>query len=312
MQLSLDKSLPPGSDVKFKVKLLLDYYTEFSAAELSFRAPPALQALDTLDFVIKASPTIKEVENNSTTFHFSVVQKVSDVDGRIIIYLLRPQTGLGTIKVGRRIIFDTPVGSPVDDLDTKEGIITQINRNAKIGGQEAYKLIVNVSENTWNNLPSAQQSGLSSEHIIGFKNQTTVVRKKRYRFVLDSDIRNQLIHKDNVHDIMVFGYKQFNDGENASDVSRYYMIESGFTLNFDLDNPPPKSLADSHFINEAGEQKTNIPRTFDFNDGKNFVFFCTAVRYIQNKETGEWTGDWLQKNSRGRPVFAVNRRLTKE
>lgn len=311
MKVSLDKEVPPNSEVKFKVKLTLDDYIEFSGAELGFRAPAALKSLDTLQFRIRHQATTKSIENNSRTFNFTRVEKVTDVDGRINIYLPRPQTGLGEIKVGRRIIFDTPSGSFVSELDTEEGVVLRIRRNVTVGGTEHYKLSVSVPLSVWTALPNSVQTGLSN-HIFGFKNQTTVVRKKRYRFILDADIRNELIFKDNVHDIMVFGYKQFDDGEQASDVPRYYMIDNDTKELLDLDSPPPKSFADEHFVNEAGQQKNNVPRTFDLNEGRNFIFFCTAVRYIQDKETKEWSADWIQKNSRGRPVFAVNRTLESE
>lgn len=309
MQVSLDKKIIPNTEVKFRVRLTIDNYAEESAAELVFRAPPALRSLNTLTFKIKGNPTDKTIENDTITFNFTLLNKVDDVDGRVNIFLPKPQNGLGKIKVGRRIIFDTPSGSPISSLDTQQGIITKIvGRNVNFGGTEYYKLAVSVPENIWNGLPSTLQS-VPTEHIFGFKNQTTVVRKKKYRMTLDPDIRKELINKDNVKDVIVFGYKQFDDGTDKSDAPRYYMIDADASISFDLDEPTPKDLSDNWFLNDAGIQKTNITRIFDFNNGRNFIFFCTAVRYIKDKNTGLWTGDWLQKNSRGRPILAVDRSL---
>lgn len=311
MQVSLDKKVIPNTEVKFRVRLTIDNYAEESAAELVFRAPPALRSLDTLTFKIQGKPTDKTIENDTITYNFTLLNKVDDVDGRINIFLPKPQTGLGKIKVGRRIIFDTPLGSSVSALDTQEGIIAKIaGRDVEFGGTKYYKLIVSVPEGVWNSLPSNLQS-IPTDHIFGFKNQTTVVRKKIYVMTIDPDIRKELINKDNVKDVIVFGYKQFNDGQDASDAPRYYMIDADASISFDLDEPTPKDLSDNWFLTEAGVQKTNIKRRFDFNNGRNFIFFCTAVRYIKNKTTGQWTGDWLQKNSRGRPILSVNRRLEK-
>lgn len=313
MQVSLDKKIIPNTDVKFRVRLTIDNYAEESAAELTFRAPPALQALDTLEFDIVAKKTQKAIQTSSATAIFEIVQK-QNAGNKAIVYF--PSSGqfstLQNIQKGTRLIFDTPIGSVVDALDTREGLV--IDRNfADKDGKRCLKTIIKFSDSTWNNLPSGEKSGLSTDHIVGFKDNTSITRTKRFRFELNTDgnknIRDQLIRRDNVHDIMVFGYKQFEDNINKSDAPRYYMIDADARISFNLDEPPPKSLSDTWFVNEAGEQKTNIPRNFDLNDGKNFIFFCTAVRYIQDKDTGEWTGDWIQKNSRGRPILAVNRRI---
>ena len=300
MRISLDKEVPPNVDVKFKVKLTLDDFVEFSGAELGFRAPPAIKALNRLSFKIKEQKTSEVIETSSLTFNFSTLKKDQNIDRRIYLTLPRPQNGLGQIKKNQRITFDIPSGSPVSILDSRQGIITKVQTPSNY-----YRLTVTISSGVWEDLPLNSTS--LTNHKFEFQNQRIISRKKRYRFLLDASIRNELINKDNVKDVMVFGYKQFNDGIDASDAPRYYMIDADAKIAFNLDQPTPKDLSDTWFINEAGQQKNNIPRNFDLNDGTNFIFFCTAVRYIQDKDTGEWTADWIQKNSRGRPVFAVNR-----
>jgi hypothetical protein len=314
--LSIKKDLKPNSNLNFLVTLTFGEEDDLVYSPvLSLRAPRAIRSMGSLrtsDFYFNDGGTsvVLDSPTNSLLYSFSKYTKTKAKGFPELILQLKGENNPDDIVVNEtRVVVNTVNGSPLKILD--DGGVTSYLVSGKSrlqsGDADSRNLIfIKIPENIYNAISPASQGSLLQigEHTI--RVSSTTKKRRRLTVTIGESLSNGLINENNVRDILVVSFKQWDKSLNDK-VKRYYFkhgeLSESLSPRVEVESNAPSYSFATQYFTERNQQRLVFTRNFSTVGGKKFAFFCTPVRYIKNKE-GLWEpmphsdgrSGWLQRN----------------
>jgi len=311
--LILDKQLSPNKEYIFRINLNLGGEAVFSR-NITFKAPPAVFLMSRLgsNFTYKILRESGEKVPSTKTWSADRFKKVRVSGSECLqLRLVNDDDGYQELSVGTKIKFQTQNSGFLSGLHNTEAAIVSRTKN----NENRVLLTVKITKARWDAInrpidvgqdlsnPSNNQVSLTTNRVVK-KNQVSVN--------VDKSIVDGLVKINNVHDILVFSYRQY-DGPLNSKAKRYYLQEIPEKSETYLvrNNALSYSLAKQLFFSN-NKQKYNFSNIrFDPKSGKKFIIYATVVRYVRvgdswiplEREDAELPTGWLQLNDDNEPIW---------
>lgn len=314
----LEKQLSPANisdknnEYSFRILLQLGGESVFSRV-FTFKTPVAAWLMSRLgkNFTFNIVRSAGEKVPSTKTWESDRFKKVKISGSECIqLRLSRNDDGFKELSVGTKVKFKTQSSGFLSGLHNLEGAIVRREFN----NESRFLVTIKIPKNQWDNINRpidvGQDLSVPANNIISLTTNT-VVKKNQVSVKMDSAIVDGLVRVGNVHDILVFAYRQF-DGPLNSKVKRYYLKDVPEKSNEFLvkDNPLSYSQAKQLFFNNNKQRSNFTTVRFDPKQGKKFIIYATVVRYI--KTGGEWEplqrdgeipNGWLQLNTENAPIW---------
>ena len=304
--LILDKELSPDKEFNMRINLLLGSVNIFSRT-LTFKSPNAVPLLSRVgkDFTFNVTQDSGDVVTRSKTWNIERFQKIK-IGTSFCIKLRLEDDDAGYLDLNQKdkpkVVFNTSGSTFLATLNNEKGTFIEKTRN----NQGDIFVTFSITQNKWNaiNKPIDEGQAVSpANNKISLTSKVTI-KKTAYQIKTNKErIGDRLIKIGNVHDILVFAYKQY-DGPLNSKVKMNYLEIDGTLQKDEVKNSEPLaySKAKDLFV-KNNKQILNFTKRFDPKDGKKFIVYATVARYITNS-TGGGTGSWLQINTNDEPIWA--------
>jgi hypothetical protein len=309
----LDKQLSPNKEYIFRINLNLGGESVFSR-NITFKSPTAVFLMSRLgsNFTYKITREVGDKVPSTKSWSADRFKKVKVSGSECLqLRLVNNDDGYQELSVGTKVKFQTQSSGFLSGLHNTEAAIVNRERNndnrvlvtLKItkARWDAINRDINVGQDL--SVPANNQISLTTNRIVK-KNQVSVS--------LDKSVVDGLVKIDNVHDIIVFSYRQY-DGALNSKAKRYYLQEIPEKSDTYLvrANALSYSLAKQLFFS-SNKQKYNFSNVrFDPKNGKKFIIYATVVRYVRvgdswiplEREDAELPTGWLQLNDDNEPIW---------
>lgn len=302
--LILEKDLSPDKIVKFVINVSLGDI-EVDSRIFNLPVPTAAPLMSRIgkDFTYKILVEEGEKVTNSKSWKIERYQKIKIGSSFCIKLRLQEDNNYQDLnkKDKPKVTFNTS-GSPISVLNNRNGTFVEKTKN---NAGDVF-VTFQITQDRWNAISTARDVGQSvnpDTHRIILES-TSIAKKTSFRITTSkNNIGNKLIRIGNVHDILVFSYRQYN-GELNSKVKRKYLGVDGVVQNDEVDNSKTLSYSKAKdlYLNND-KQILNFTKRYDPKDGKKFIVYATIVRYIR-KSDGSWDGEWLQVNNNDEPIWA--------
>lgn len=314
--LSINKDLKPNSDLNFLITLTFGEDDDLVYSPvLPLKVPRAIRsmgALRTSDFYFNDGGESVVLDNptDSRLYSFSKYTKTKSRGFAELILQLKDDNNPDDIIVNEsRLIVNVAGSSPLTILDDNGITSYLVTGKGKLqsGDPDSRNLIyIKIPENSYNSISPNSQGSLLQIGPHTIKVSSTTKKRRRLTVTVGESLARGLINENNVRDILVVSFKQWNKSLNDK-VKRYYFkhgeLSDSLSPRVEVENNAPSYSFATQYFTERNQQRLIFSRNFSTADGKKFAFFCTPVRYIKNKE-GAWepmphsdgrTG-WLQRN----------------
>ncbi len=303
--LILEKDLSPDKIVKFVINVSLGDI-EVDSRVFNLPVPTAAPLMSRIgkDFTYKILVEEGEKVTNSKSWKIERYQKVKIGSSFCIKLRLQEDNNYQDLnkKDKPKVTFNTSGSTFLSVLNNQERTFVEKTKN---NAGEVF-VTFQITQSQWNSISTAKDVGQSvnpDTHRITLQS-TSIAKKTSFRITISKDnIGNKLIRIGNVHDILVFSYRQYN-GELNSKVKRKYLGVDGVVQNDEVDNSKTLSYSKAKdlYLNND-KQILNFTKKYDPKDGKKFIVYASIVRYIR-KSDGSWDGEWLQVNNNDEPIWA--------
>jgi len=303
--LILEKELSPDKIVKFVINVSLGDI-EVDSRVFNLPVPPAAPLMSRIgkDFTYKILVEEGEKVTNSKSWKIERYQKVKIGSSFCIKLRLQEDDNYQDLnkKDKPKVTFNTSGSTFLSVLNNQKGTFVEKTKN---NAGDVF-VTFQITQSQWNSISTAKDVGQSvnpDTHRITLQS-TSIAKKTSFRITTSKDnIGNKLIRIGNVHDILVFSYRQYN-GELNSKVKRKYLGADGVVQNDEVDNSKTLSYSKAKdlYLNND-KQILNFTKKYDPKDGKKFIVYASIVRYIR-KSDGSWDGEWLQVNNNDEPIWA--------
>ncbi len=303
--LILEKDLSPDKIVKFVINVSLGDI-EVDSRVFNLPVPTAAPLMSRIgkDFTYKILVEEGEKVTNSKSWKIERYQKVKIGSSFCIKLRLQEDDNYQDLnkKDKPKVTFNTSGSTFLSVLNNQERTFVEKTKN---NAGEVF-VTFQITQSQWNSISTAKDVGQSvnpDTHRITLQS-TSIAKKTSFRITISKDnIGNKLIRIGNVHDILVFSYRQYN-GELNSKVKRKYLGVDGVVQNDEVDNSKTLSYSKAKdlYLNND-KQILNFTKKYDPKDGKKFIVYASIVRYIR-KSDGSWDGEWLQVNNNDEPIWA--------
>lgn len=304
--LIIERELSPDKTVDFIINVNLAGISVDSRI-FKLKVPTAAPLMSRIgkDFTYKVLTEQGEAVTQSKSWKIERYQKIKiGSDFCIKLRLQDDESGYQELnkKDKPRVTFNTSGSTFLSGLNNQKGTFVEKTRNNSGDIFVTFK----ITQSQWNSISTAINVGQSvnpNTHGISLETRTIAKRTSFRVTVNKQNIGDKLIKINNIHDILVFSYRQYN-GELNSKVKRKYLEVDGTVANDEVDNSKTLtySKANDLYIKE-GKQILNFTRRFDPKDGKKFIVYATIVRYTKMSD-GSWGGEWLQLNANDEPIWA--------
>ena len=303
--LILEKELSPDKIVKFVINVFLGDI-EVDSRVFNLPVPTAAPLMSRIgkDFTYKILVEEGEKVTNSKSWKIERYQKVKIGSSFCIKLRLQEDNNYQDLnkKDKPKVTFNTSGSTFLSVLNNQKGTFVEKTKN---NAGDVF-VTFQITQSQWNSISTAKDVGQSvnpDTHRITLES-TSIAKKTSFRITTSKDnIGNKLIRIGNVHDILVFSYRQYN-GELNSKVKRKYLGADGVVQNDEVDNSKTLSYSKAKdlYLNND-KQILNFTKRYDPKDGKKFIVYASIVRYIR-KSDGSWDGEWLQVNNNDEPIWA--------
>ena len=303
--LILEKELSPDKIVKFVINVSLGDI-EVDSRVFNLPVPTAAPLMSRIgkDFTYKILVEEGEKVTNSKSWKIERYQKVKIGSSFCIKLRLQEDDNYQDLnkKDKPKVTFNTSGSTFLSVLNNQKGTFVEKTKN---NAGDVF-VTFQITQSQWNSISTAKDVGQSvnpDTHRITLQS-TSIAKKTSFRITTSKDnIGNKLIRIGNVHDILVFSYRQYN-GELNSKVKRKYLGADGVVQNDEVDNSKTLSYSKAKdlYLNND-KQILNFTKKYDPKDGKKFIVYASIVRYIR-KSDGSWDGEWLQVNNNDEPIWA--------
>jgi hypothetical protein len=311
--LILDKQLSPGKEYIFRINLNLGGEAVFSR-NITFKAPPAVFLMSRLgsNFTYKILREAGEKVPSTKTWSADRFKKVRVSGSECLqLRLVDDDDGYQELLQGTKVKFQTQNSGFLSGLHDTEAAIVSRTRN----NENRVIVVLKITKARWDainrDINVGQDLSVPANNRISLTTNR-VVKKNQVGVGVDKSIVDGLIKINNVHDILVFSYRQY-DGSLNSKAKRYYLQDVPEKNNTYLvrNNALSYSLAKQLFFNN-NKQKYNFSNVrFDPKNGKKFIIYATVVRYVKvadewipiEREDKELPFGWLQLNSDNEPIW---------
>jgi len=304
--LILDKELSPDKNVKFVINVVLGDI-EIESRIFNLQVPTAAPLMSRIgkDFTYKILVEEGEKVTKSKSWNIERYKKIK-IGSSFCIQLRLQEDDGGYKDLNKKdkpkVTFNTAGSAYLSALNNQKGTFVEKTRNSSGDTLVTFQ----ITQSQWNSISTAKDVGQAvspSTHRITLQS-TTVAKKTSFRITTSKDnVGNKLIRIGNVHDILVFSYRQY-DGDLNSKVKRKYLGVDGVVQNDEVDNTKTLtySKAKDLYLRD-NKQILNFTKRYDPKDGKKFIVYASIVRYIK-KSDGSWDGEWLQVNNNDEPIWA--------
>ena len=311
--LILENQLSPNKEYVFRINLNLGGEAVFSR-NITFKAPPAVFLMSRLgsNFTYKILREAGEKVPSTKTWSADRFKKVKVSGSECLqLRLVNDDDGYQELSVGTKIKFQTQSSGFLSGLHNTEAPIVSRTRN----NENRVIVVLKISKARWDainrNINVGQDLSVPANNQISLTTNR-VVKKNQVSVGVDKSIVDGLIKINNVHDILVFSYRQY-DGALNSKAKRYYLQDVPQKNDTYLvrNNALSYSLAKQLFFNN-NKQKYNFSNVrFDPKNGKKFIIYATVVRYVKiadswvpiEREDSELPTGWLQLNDDNEPIW---------
>lgn len=311
--LILENQLSPNKEYVFRINLNLGGEAVFSR-NITFKAPPAVFLMSRLgsNFTYKILREAGEKVPSTKTWSADRFKKVRVSGSECLqLRLVNDDDGYQELSVGTKIKFQTQSSGFLSGLHNTEAPIVSRTRN----NENRVIVVLKISKARWDainrNINVGQDLSVPANNQISLTTNR-VVKKNQVSVGVDKSIVDGLIKINNVHDILVFSYRQY-DGALNSKAKRYYLQDVPQKNDTYLvrNNALSYSLAKQLFFNN-NKQKYNFSNVrFDPKNGKKFIIYATVVRYVKiadswvpiEREDSELPTGWLQLNDDNEPIW---------
>lgn len=312
--LILDKQLSPNKEYSFRVNLNLGGEGVFSRT-LTFKSPPAVPLMSRLgnNFTYKILREAGEKVPSTKTWQADRFKKVRVGGSECIqLRLVEDNDGYQELSVGTKIKFQTQSSNFLSGLhNTEAPVVSRVKNN-----ENRTLVTLKITKARWDaiNRPIDVGQDLTSPSNNAISLTTKrVVKKNQVSVALDKSIVDGLVKIDNVHDILIFSYRQY-DGPLNSKAKRYYLKDIPEKSDNLLvrENPLSYSLAKQLFFSNNKQKYNFSDIRFDPKNGKKFIIYATVVRYVRSSD-GTWAAlerteqelpnGWLQLNTDNEPIW---------
>jgi hypothetical protein len=303
--LILEKELSPDKIVKFVINVSLGDI-EVDSRVFNLPVPTAAPLMSRIgkDFTYKILVEEGEKVTNSKSWKIERYQKVKIGSSFCIKLRLQEDNNYQDLnkKDKPKVTFNTSGSTFLSVLNNQERTFVEKTKN---NAGDVF-VTFQITQSQWNSISTAKDVGQSvnpDTHRITLQS-TSIAKKTSFRITtIKYNIGNKLIRIGNVHDILVFSYRQYN-GELNSKVKRKYLGADGVVQNDEVDNSKTLSYSKAKdlYLNND-KQILNFTKRYDPKDGKKFIVYASIVRYIR-KSDGSWGGEWLQVNNNDEPIWA--------
>lgn len=292
-EITIDQDLNSGDRIEFFVQAQFFGYPDKLIRYFKLKVPKAVPIINTVDIKLKKGNVTEDYLVSNYQIGFSEYRVVTSTIGGPYYQL---KLKLGSAKRRKSL---------------KEKDTVQINSDTLTNLTGNYKIIQAKDNNTndrilWLKIPSTDTtpansgSGLSLgtnkvvevESLVLMQKYTVTVPKKDIFDNLIKEISTPVPTEGNVHDVLIFSYRQF-DGRNIAGANKKLMIDDT-----DVNNETPPSYADI----DGYKNVRSYEKNFVLQDGENVICYVAIARYIYKND--EWVGSWLQLNQKNRPIWA--------
>jgi hypothetical protein len=311
--LIIDKQLSPGKEYTFRVTLNLGGETVVSR-NITFKAPPATFLMSRLgsNFTYKILRESGEKVPSTKTWSADRFKKLRVGGSECIqLRLVNDDDGYQELSSGTKIKFQTQGSNFLSGLHNTEAPIVSRERN----NENRVLVTIKITKARWDDINRpidvGQDLSVPANNRISLTT-TRVVKKNQVSVNVEKSVVDGLVKIGNVHDILVFSYRQY-DGPLNSKAKRYYLREVPEKSDTYLvkANALSYSLANQLFINNKKQKYNFSDIRFDPKNGKKFIIYATVVRYIKvgsdwvpiNREDQELPNGWLQLNEDNEPIW---------
>lgn len=304
--LIINRELSPDKEINFVINVSLGD-VNLSSRVLNFKTPNAAPLLSKLgkDFTYKILTDAGDVVTRSKTWKIERFQKIKIGTSFCIKLRLQDDDG-GYQELNKKdkpkVTFST-AGSPyLAPLNNQKATLVDKTRN----NSGDIFVTFQITQSQWNAINKPINEGQAvapNSHSISLETKT-VSKQTTFKVTVNKEnVGDKLIRINNVHDILVFSYRQY-DGDLNSKVKRKYIGVDGNIENDEVKNNETLSYnkaKDLYLRNN--KQILNFTKKYDPKDGRKFIAYASIVRYTQ-LASGEWTGEWLQINTNDEPIWA--------
>lgn len=306
--LTIKKNLKSESSVSIILSLSFggENDTAYSPV-IDFVVPRAIKSMSALkksDFTFSVGADTSESDTTPVTLQFSRYSANND-DSRLTVVLKTTENPKNIVAGESQIKFLISNNqSPLYSLNNK--VCDVVKKGRLISGDSDSRITLKVAIEQNIIINPTSKKGLLVDYGSNSHRIQLYVDKKRGKFI-NADIapvlQKGLISQNNVKDILVVAYKQWD--KNLTDSIKRYYLTSSTKQNETWEvkeDPPSYQFAKDHFC-KNNEQITNFSTRIFFRDGKKIAVYCTPVRYRLDKETNTWKGEWLQINKNKKVIW---------
>jgi hypothetical protein len=314
----IEKQLSPANitdrnnEYSFRINLQIGGESVFSRV-FTFKTPSATWLMSRLgkNFTFNILRSAGEKVPSTKTWNSDRFKKVRISGSECIqLRLSRNDDGFKELTVGTKIKFKTQSSGFLSGLHNLTAAVVRREFN----NESRFLVTVKIPKNLWDNINRAidvgQDLSVPANNAISLTTNT-IIKKNQVSVKTDASIVDGLVKVGNVHDILVFAFKQY-DGSLNSKVKRYYLKDVPEKNNNFIvrDEPLDYSQAKQLFFNN-NKQKSNFSTVrFDPKEGKKFIIYATVVRYIRTgqewsplQRDGELPNGWLQLNTENTAIW---------
>jgi hypothetical protein len=304
--LILNRNLNPDKNIKFVINVLLGDI-EMDSRIFDLQVPTAAPLMSRVgkDFTYRVLVDQGEEVTRSKSWNIERYRKIK-IGSSFCIQLRLQDDDSGYKELNKKdkpkVTFNTSGSTFLSALNNRRGTFVEKTRN----NSGDILVTFQIEQDRWTSISTARDVGQSvnpSTHRITLS-ETSIAKKTSFRITTSKEnIGNKLIRIGNVHDILVFSYRQY-DGELNSKVKRKYIGVDGVIQNDEVDSSKTLtySKAKDLYLRD-NKQILNFTKRYDPKDGKKFIVYASIVRYVR-KSDGSWNGEWLQVNNNDEPIWA--------
>ena len=317
--LILERQLSPSNigeknnEYSFRITMQLGGESVYSRA-FTFKTPAAVWLMSRLgkNFTYNILRSAGEKVPSTETWNADRFKKVRISGSECLeLRLSQKDEGFKELSVGTKVKFQTSSSNFLSGLHNDEAAIVRRTFN----NENRFIVTLKIPKAKWDaiNRPidTGQDLSVPANNRISLTTNT-VVKKNQVSVKMDKSVIDGLVKVGDVHDILVFTFRQY-DGALNSKAKMYYLQDVPQKNNQYLVKAEPLSYNEAKqlFFNNNKQRSNFTTVRFDPKQGKKFIIYATVVRYI--KSGNSWSplprtedgvpNGWLQLNTENEPIW---------
>lgn len=301
--INLEGRIIPNEVVKFAVEITVGDIT-IQSRTIEFTAPPAIELINRLKdpFTYEIKKEGGSTENFTKDWKLDKFQKIvigNDEPG-LRVRIDDSEDDFKGLGEDQNIKFVTGNSGNLSSLDGESKKIIAIQKQKT---NERRWVKVKLTKEQWNQLPGSNwdnsdpQNDEARDLTVPANNIIRINDKRKIKHTqigleMSPNVNSRLINKEDVRDVIVYAFSQFNGAFNSK-VKRYYLQkQNGKDLVSREDEVNENSLGyakakELFFTPDGGQRLKYNDIRFDPEDGKKIILYAAIVRFIRDSK-GNW------------------------